>query len=34
VVANLRETLDTRPQRAWVAIAGLLQLLEAQSERG
>jgi maltose alpha-D-glucosyltransferase/alpha-amylase len=34
VLASLREMLDTRPQRAWVAIAGLLQLLEAQCERG
>jgi maltose alpha-D-glucosyltransferase/alpha-amylase len=34
VLANLRETLDTRPRRAWVVIAGLLQLLEAQCERG
>jgi maltose alpha-D-glucosyltransferase/alpha-amylase len=34
VLANLRETLDTRPPRAWIAIAGLLQLLEAQCERG
>jgi trehalose synthase len=32
-VANLSEMLDARPQRAWVAIAGLLQLLEAQCER-
>jgi hypothetical protein len=34
VVANLRETLDTRPSQAWVAIVGLRQLLEAQCERG
>jgi hypothetical protein len=33
VVANLSEALDTRPQRAWIAIAVLLQLLEAQCER-
>ena len=33
VVANLSEMLDTQPRWAWVAIAGLLQLLEAQCER-
>jgi maltose alpha-D-glucosyltransferase/alpha-amylase len=31
VIANLKETLDTRPRWAGVTIAGLLQLLEAQS---
>jgi hypothetical protein len=31
VVADLSETLDTRPRWAWVAIEGLLQLLEAYS---
>ena len=31
MVANLSETLDTRPRWAGVAIAGLLQLLEAPS---
>jgi hypothetical protein len=31
VVANLSETLDTRPRRAWIAIAVLLQFLEAHS---
>jgi maltose alpha-D-glucosyltransferase/alpha-amylase len=30
-VATLGETLDTRPQRAWVALVGLLSLLEAPS---
>jgi maltose alpha-D-glucosyltransferase / alpha-amylase len=30
-VATLDETLDTRPQRAWVALSGLLSLLEAPS---
>jgi hypothetical protein len=29
--ATLGETLDTRPQRAWVALVGLLSLLEAPS---
>jgi maltose alpha-D-glucosyltransferase / alpha-amylase len=32
VVAELSETLNTRPGRAWIPIAGLLQLLEAQGE--
>jgi maltose alpha-D-glucosyltransferase/alpha-amylase len=31
VMTNLREMLDTRPRQAGVAIAGLLQLLEAHS---
>jgi|RhiMethySRZTD1v2_1073278.scaffolds.fasta_scaffold660965_2 hypothetical protein len=31
VVANLSEALDTQPRQAWVAIAVLLQLLEAPS---
>jgi maltose alpha-D-glucosyltransferase / alpha-amylase len=33
VVANLSKALDTRPRWAWIAIAVLLQLLEAQCER-
>src|SRR5215467_5528325 len=31
VMTNLREMLDARPRQAGVAIAGLLQLLEAHS---